>query len=284
MYRDEEQWRNIFVQPSCFFPFPRKGENIQTSRPVEFCRGKVHPVYDDGLGVKLLSSLSTFSLTRAQLSRSIFIEKCCEMIARFSISGTSNAKNRSRVDLKIECGAIGALSSSRDLTTTAPNSSYVRVKSISLASLWIVTNTWTTSSTKPCIRATTKKKKCLPPTSSPSVNSPPPPQPLLRRRRRQSALLRENQVPRHSHRWHRKQFRPAIYSTLRNYSPLSFEKRRESPRLSPAAATAASLETVRARVASDTTRVREWSSVLHGEEEEKDPLCFRKPSSVWERF
>jgi hypothetical protein len=61
-------------------------------------------------GVKLLSSLSTFSLTRAQLSRSVFIEKCCEMIARFSISGTASTKNRSRVDLKIECdAAIDAL-------------------------------------------------------------------------------------------------------------------------------------------------------------------------------
>ena len=60
--------------------------------------------------MKLLSSLSTFSLTRAQLSRSVFIEKCCEMIARFSISGTASTKNRSRVDLKIECdAAIDAL-------------------------------------------------------------------------------------------------------------------------------------------------------------------------------
>ena len=111
MYCIEEQRRNVHIQPPRFFSVSRKGENDPTSRPVEFCRRKVHSFdYNGARGVKLLSSLSTFSLTRAQLSRSVFIEKCCEMIARFSISGTASTKNRSRVYLKIECdAAIDAL-------------------------------------------------------------------------------------------------------------------------------------------------------------------------------
>mgnify|MGYP001161349643 FL=1 len=92
------------------FLFREKEKTSRLRDPLSFAEEKFIPSTTMARGVKLLSSLSTFSLTRAQLSRSIFIEKCCEMIARFSISGTSNAKNRSRVDLKIECdAAIDAL-------------------------------------------------------------------------------------------------------------------------------------------------------------------------------
>ncbi|CAL6369428.1 unnamed protein product [Bathycoccus prasinos] len=90
--------------------FREKEKTTRLRDPLSFAEEKFIPSITMARGVKLLSSLSTFSLTRAQLSRSVFIEKCCEMIARFSISGTASTKNRSRVDLKIECdAAIDAL-------------------------------------------------------------------------------------------------------------------------------------------------------------------------------
>ena len=92
------------------FLFREKEKTTRLRDPLSFAEEKFIPSITMARGVKLLSSLSTFSLTRAQLSRSVFIEKCCEMIARFSISGTASTKNRSRVDLKIECdAAIDAL-------------------------------------------------------------------------------------------------------------------------------------------------------------------------------
>jgi hypothetical protein len=92
------------------FLFREKEKTTRLRDPLSFAEEKFIPSTTMARGVKLLSSLSTFSLTRAQLSRSVFIEKCCEMIARFSMSGTANAKNRSQVDLKIECdAAIDAL-------------------------------------------------------------------------------------------------------------------------------------------------------------------------------
>lgn len=92
------------------FLFREKEKKTRLRDPLSFAEEKFIPSITMARGVKLLSSLSTFSLTRAQLSRSMFIEKCCEMIARFSISGTASTKNRSRVDLKIECdAAIDAL-------------------------------------------------------------------------------------------------------------------------------------------------------------------------------
>jgi hypothetical protein len=100
---------SLFNRLSSFL-FREKEKTTRLRDPLSFAEEKFIPSTTMARGVKLLSSLSTFSLTRAQLSRSVFIEKCCEMIARFSMSGAANAKNRSQFDLKIECdAAIDAL-------------------------------------------------------------------------------------------------------------------------------------------------------------------------------
>jgi hypothetical protein len=82
------------------FLFREKEKTTRLRDPLSFAAEKYIPSTTLALGMALLSSLSAFSLTRAQLSRSIFIEACCECIARFTIA--SGSKNR---DLKLECEA-----------------------------------------------------------------------------------------------------------------------------------------------------------------------------------
>ena len=57
------------------FLFREKEKTTRLRDPLSFAEEKFIPSITMARGVKLLSSLSTFSLTRAQLSRSVFIEK-----------------------------------------------------------------------------------------------------------------------------------------------------------------------------------------------------------------